>query len=184
MNDVRVQTGILLADWRDGDVASRDALFERLYIELRKVSAALLRAESNSSLSTGDLVNEAAMRLLKLDQIDWADKNHFMALAAKAMRQTLIDHARRKNADKRAHERVTLVTRFEGAPADRLDLEQLEDALESLGALDQEKARIVELRFYGGMSLAEIGQVVGVSESTVKRQWRAARAWLADAMEA
>lgn len=176
-------TQLLLSDWRAGNVSARDQLFERLYTELRQVSAALLRAESNNSLSTGDLVNEAAIRLIRLDQIDWADRAHFLALAARAMRRTLIDHARRKKSDKRAHHKVTLVTRIEGAPA-RMDLDILDKALIRLKALDENKAAIVELRYFGGLSLAEVGEVLGMSESTIKRQWQVARIWLIDAMNA
>ena len=172
----------LLQRWRSGDTTARDALFELLYSELRQVSAALLRAESNNSLSTGDLVNEASIRLVQLDQIEWADKSHFLALSARAMRRVLIDHARRKHSNKRHHHRVTLVTRFEGG-AQRLDLDALEKSLIRLAVIDAEKANIVELRYFGGMTLEEISEVTGTSESTVKRQWRVARAWLLDAMQ-
>ena len=175
------QTQILLADWRDGDERARDKLFERLYSELSKVSAALLRGERNSTFAAGDLVNEAAIKMMQIDDVEWANRSHFMALAAKAMRRILIDHARKKNANKRAHERVTLLTKFEGAQQS-LELDVLEKALIRLGNIDKEKAQIVELRYFGNMSLAEIGEVLGTSESTVKRQWRAARIWLADAM--
>ena len=174
-------TKILLADWRAGDDRARDQLFERLYSELGKISASLLRGERNSTLSAGDLVNEAAIRLIQIDDIDWANRSHFMALAAKAMRRILIDHARKKNANKRAHDRVTLLTKFEGAQQS-LELDALEKALIRLNNIDQEKAQIVELRYFGNMSLAEIGEVLGTSESTVKRQWRVARTWLAEAM--
>ncbi len=175
------ETKALLQAWRKGDTNARDTLFELLYGELRQVSAALLRAESNNSLSTGDLVNEAAIRLIRLDQIDWADKSHFLALSARAMRRVLIDHARKKKSNKRHHHKVTLVTRLEGS-AQRIDMDVLEKALIRLAILDAEKAGIVELRYFGGMSLPEIAEVTGTSESTVKRQWRVARAWLLDAM--
>ena len=173
----------LLQNWRAGDMSARDELFELLYSELRQVSAALLRAESNNSLSTGDLVNEASIRLIQLDQIQWTDKSHFLALSARAMRRVLIDHARKKSADKRLHHRVTLITRFEGG-AHRLDLDVLEKSLIRLAAIDSEKANIVELRYFGGMTLEEISEVTGASASTVKRQWRVARAWLLDTMQA
>lgn len=171
----------LLQAWRNGDIQARDALFKLLYNELRQVSAALLRAERNNSLSTGDLVNEAVLRLIKLEQIEWTDKSHFLALSARAMRRILIDHARKKNSDKRHHHKVTLVTHVEGV-SQRFDMDLLEKSLIRLGVIDPEKAEIVELRYFGGMSLQEIAEVVGASESTVKRQWRVARAWLLDAM--
>ena len=171
----------LLQAWRNGDTQARDALFNLLYVELRQVSAALLRAERNNSLSTGDLVNEAVLRLIKLEQIEWTDKSHFLALSARAMRRILIDHARKKNSDKRYHHKVTLVTRVEGV-SQRFDMDLLEKSLIRLGVIDPDKAEIVELRYFGGMSLQEVAEVVGASESTVKRQWRVARAWLLDAM--
>jgi len=182
MSDVNaIDSNRLLAAWRSGDTDARDDLFNLLYRELRQVSAALLRAESNNSLSTGDLVNEATLRLIHLNQIDWVDKSHFLALAARAMRRILIDHARKKKSDKRHHHKVTLVTRLEGVEQ-RLDIEVLEKALIRLSVIDEEKANIVELRYFGGLSLQEIAEVVSASESTVKRQWRVARAWLLDAM--
>lgn len=182
MDNMRaVDTKRLLKDWRAGDVSARDKLFRLLYSELRQVSAALLRVERNSSLSTGDLVNEAALRLIRLDRIDWADKSHFLALSARAMRRVLIDHARKKASDKRQHHKVTLVTRFEGGQQ-RLDIDLLEKSLIRLSVIDAEKADIVELRYFGGLSLRDIAEVNGTSASTVKREWRLARAWLLDAM--
>lgn len=172
----------LLDAWRAGDTLARDRLFTLLYSELRQVSAALLRAERNSSLSTGDLVNEAVMRLVQLDQIEWADKSHFLALSARAMRRILIDNARKKRSDKRHHHKVTLVTRLSGMPSDRIDLDVLEKALIRLAAIDKQKAEIVEMRYFGGMSHQEIAEVTGTSESTVKRGWRTARAWLLSAL--
>lgn len=172
----------LFADWRAGDLAARDALFELLYSELGQISAALLRAERNASLSAGDLVNEAVIRLIQLERIDWQDKAHFLALAARAMRRVLIDHARRKNADRRRHEKVTLVTNLGRGAPQRLELDALDKALIRLAVVDQQKAEIVELRYFGGLTLDEVASVMGVSPATVKRSWRAARAWLMDAM--
>jgi len=177
-----IETKVLLSAWRDGDVAARDALFERLYVELRKVSAVLLRGEGRVSLSTGDLVNEAVMRLIKLDQIDWQDKAHFMALSARMMRRVLIDHARRKDTDKRQHQKVTLITQIIGGANETVDLLNLEQALIRLQVINPERANIVEMRYFGGLSLEEIAEVLGVSTSTVQRAWRASRAWLRTAI--
>ena len=179
-----IETQALLRAWRAGDMSARDALFSLLYSELRQVSAALLRAESNTSLSTGDLVNEAVIRLMQIDRIDWADKAHFLALAARAMRRSLIDHARKKGSDKRRHDRVTLVTDVAGGGSDRIELDVLEKALIRLANLDPARAEIVELRYFGGLTLEEIAEVTGASPSTVKRSWRAARAWLLDTLNA
>lgn len=174
----------LLTDWRDGDEGARDSLFELLYSELRQISAALIRTERNASLSTGDLVNEAVLRIVRMDRIDWADKAHFLALAARAMRRVLVEHARSKNANKRHHQKVTLITHLPGAMADRIELDALDKALIRLKIIDPDKAEIVELRYFGGLSLEEIATVKKTSTSTVKRNWRVARAWLLDNLEA
>jgi RNA polymerase sigma factor (TIGR02999 family) len=172
------QARILLRAWRSGDHQSRDALFQLLYRELERLSANFLAREGGISMSTGDLVNEAAIRLVELQQIDWQDKSHFMALAATTMRRILIEHARKKQANKREHQKVTLVTRFEGDKNDTFDLCHLDETLVRLEALDEDRARIVEMRYFGGMSLEQIAEVLGISVSTVKRSWRASRAWL------
>lgn len=173
----------LLKEWRDGSKIARDDLFSRLYKELRLVSSALLRNEGRVSLSTGDLVNDAAARLIRLDNIDWQDKAHFMALSARMMRRVLVDHARKKDTDKRDHQKVTLVTHLMGGNSEAVNIQKLEHALLRLHAIDPVRADIVEMRYYGGLSLEEIGAVVGMSPSSIKRNWRASRAWLLSAME-
>ena len=177
-----LSTKTLLDAWREGDISARDKLFNLLYGELRQVSAALLRNESNASLSTGDLVSEAAIRLMRLDKIEWADKAHFLALAARAMRRVLIDHARKKNSNKRQHQKVTLVSRFGASGVDRVELDVLEKSLIRLTLIDPEKVEIVEMRYFGGMTLEDIAEVKNTSLSTVKRNWRIARAWLLNAL--
>lgn len=172
----------LLDAWRAGDIGARDDLFSLLYTDLRQVSASLLRSEGNASLSTGDLVNEAVIRLMQIERIDWADKAHFLALSARAMRRVLIDHARKKNADKRYHKKVTLLSRFSGSGVDRVELDVLEKALIRLNLIDPERVEIVEMRYFGGMTLEDIAEVKKVSLSTVKRNWRVTRAWLLDAL--
>ena len=173
----------LLKAWRDGDQAARDTLFEHLYGELRLLSAALLRHEGRISLSTGDLVNDAASRLIRLDSIDWQDKAHFMALSARMMRRVLVDHARKKDAGKREHQKVTLITHLVGGTPETLSIQKLEHALLRLQAIDPVRADIVEMRYYGGLTLDEIAAVVNMSPSTIKRNWRASKAWLLGAME-
>lgn len=182
MIDQKESVKQLLSAWQSGDRRARDSLFAMLYKELRLISTALLRSEKNTSLSTGDLVNEAVEKLVKLDHIEWADKTHFMALSAKVMRQILVDHFRQKNAEKRFHHKVTLVTRAQHSDLSPIDLDSLEKALLRLSVIDENKADIVELRYFGGMSLEDIGKVMGTSESTVKREWRVARTWLLDAL--
>lgn len=184
-NNITVDEDItrLLKEWRDGSKIARDELFSRLYKELRLVSSALLRNEGRVSLSTGDLVNDAAARLIRLDNIDWQDKAHFMALSARMMRRVLVDHARKKDTDKRDHQKVTLVTHLMGGNSEAVNIQKLEHALLRLHAIDPVRADIVEMRYYGGLSLEEIGAVVGMSPSSIKRNWRASRAWLLSAME-
>lgn len=173
----------LLDAWRSGDSSARDQLFERLYTELRRISASLLRREGGISLTTGDLVNEAVIRLIGLEQIDWQDKAHFLALSARTMRRVLIDHARKKGTDKRQHQKVTLVTYLVGGNQESVDIHNLENALMRLQIIDKDRAKIVEMRYYGGLSLEEIAEVMNVSASTVKRSWRVSRAWLLNALE-
>lgn len=170
----------LLARWRQGDASARDEVFALTYPELRLVAAAMLRGERGTTVSTRDLVHEVVLRLVALDRIDWEDRNHFLALAARMMRRALVDHARARDAGKRRHHRVELVTGIPDAP--RLDVADLAFALDRLAAIDPERAEIVEMRFFGGMEVTEVAQVLGTSEATVKRRWSSARLWLADAL--
>lgn len=173
----------LLGAWQSGDETARDTLFDLLYSELQTVAAALLRKEYNSSLSTGDLVNEAVLKIVNVSGVGWVNKSHFLALAARAMRRVLVDQARAKSSNKRHHQRVTLVTECGSANTERLDLDALDKALIRLKVLDEDKADIVELRYFGGMSLDDIATVKRMSKSTIKRNWQIARLWLLDCLE-
>lgn len=174
-------TGPLFTAWRAGDERAYDQLFTLLYPELNRVAAGMLRRERNVSLSSGDLVQEAVLRLIQLRQVDFENRAHFLALSSRFMRRVLIDHVRAKQSDKRHHHKVTLTTRFEGGR--NLDLGRLDQALVRLGLIDPERAEIVEMRYFGGMTLKDIGEVLSLSEATVKRRWATARAWLIDAMD-
>ncbi|MBS0504928.1 MAG: sigma-70 family RNA polymerase sigma factor [Proteobacteria bacterium] len=171
---------LLLASWRAGDLAARDRLFALFYPELRRAAAAMVRREPGLSMSSGDLIHEAVARLIGLNRIEWQDRAHFMALAATMMRRALLDHVRSRRRLKREHEKVELTTGIAGE-AD-IELEALNDALDTLAAIDPERASIVEMRYFGGMEIADIAGVLGLSESTVKRRWTAARLWLAEAL--
>lgn len=175
------QTRLLLRNWRDGVADGRDQLIGKLYPELEQIAAARLRREQNSSLSTGDLINDAVLRLVQMERISLADKSHFIALASRMMRHILIDHARLRSSSKRSHRKVELSTQIEDGPR-RIDLGALDAALMRLRVLDEELMEIVEMRYFGGMTTADIAEVMGVSEPTVKRRWQVARAWLADAL--
>src|SRR5688572_2378338 len=149
----RQETQRLLVRWGGGDTLARDALVARLHPELEQIALARLRREQNSSLSTGDLINEAVMRLIGADPSALNGRAHIMALASKLMRNILVDHARSRLAGKRRHQAVELTTRVEGAQS--LDLIALNSALVRLGAIDEQLAELVEMRYFGGMSLAE-----------------------------
>lgn len=167
----------LASQWRDGDRKAGDELFATLDGELRRIAAIKLRAERHTSLSTGDLINEAVLRLSRLTIMEFHGRAHILALASTLMRRVLIDAARQRAAAKRGATPVTLCT----GVADwemPLDLLELEIALRELAELDPARSRIVEMRFFGGMSCADIAGVLGISEPTVKRRWSATRAWL------
>jgi RNA polymerase sigma factor (TIGR02999 family) len=176
------ETGALLAAWRVGDLGARDRLFACLYPELRRAAAALVRREPGLSLSTGDLLHDAVARLIELDRIQWQDRAHFLALAARMMRRAMLDHVRSRRRLKREHCKVELTTAIPGAP--NIELEELNEALDRLATIDRERADIVEMRYFGGMEIADIATVLDISESTVKRRWNAARLWLLEALEA
>ncbi len=175
-------TEALIAAWRAGDLAARDALLERFAPELKAIASAQLRRERGVSFSSGDLVNDAILRLVQLGRIDLNDKAHMMALAAQLMRRILIDHARARSTDKRDHVRVVLNEELDGGNGP--DLIALETALIRLGAIDEGLMSLVEMRYFGGMAMGDIAEVTGLSEATLKRRWRTARAWLADALGA
>jgi len=177
---VEDQTGALLVRWRGGEASARDRLIGRLYPALEQLAAARLRGERDSSLSTGDLMNDTILRLIQIERISLEDRAHLIALASRMMRRILVDHARLKASGKRRHVKVELRTNIDGGQ--RLDLISLEHALMRLKAVDEALAELVEMRYFGGMTTADIAFVMGLSEPTVKRRWQVARAWLTDAM--
>jgi len=174
----------LLARLRDGDEQALGALLPVVYDELRRLAARELRRERRDhTLQPTALVHEAFLRLLGERAVDFEGRSHFFALAARAMRRVLIDHARRALAGRRPPRaaRVELTPGVEPAGADLTDPAEilaLDAALERLAALDPRQASVVELRFFGGLSAPEAAAALGVSEATVAREWRAARAWL------
>lgn len=174
-------TSVLVAGWNGGDAPARDALIRRLHPELSQIAAARLRGENDSSLSTGDLINDAVLRLMATSGLAMNGRAHFVALASRLMRNILVDRARAKHSEKRRHAKVELCTNIEGEQ--RFDLRLLESALLRLGAIDAELMELVEMRYFGGMTIADIALVQGLSDRTVKRRWQVARAWLIDALE-
>jgi RNA polymerase sigma factor (TIGR02999 family) len=171
-------TQMLLA-WREGDEAARDALIPLVYDQLHRIARHHLRHERpGHSLQTTALINEAYLKLIE-QSVSWQDRNHFFGIAARLMRQILVDHARARQRLKRggnAHQ-ISL-TAAEGEQEQVAGLLALNDALEALSEVDPQRSRIVELRFFGGLTIEETAQVMRVSTPTVERGWRAARAWL------
>ncbi len=174
------ETQILIQRWREGEDTARDRLIERLMPELTQIAASRLRREHNASLSSGDLINDAVLRILEATGEPPGNKAHFIALSSRLMRHILIDHARQKAASKREHVKVTLCTQVDGPQ--RLDLVSLDSALIRLGVIDAQLMELVEMRYFGGMTIEDIATVTGWSVPTINRRWATARAWLADAL--
>ena len=176
------EVAALWSDFGRGDVKAQARLLSAYYDEFRSVARRVLRDDGGQlALQPTDLAHEAAIRILKLDRIDWRDRTHFLALSARVMRQTLLDEVRRFKAAKR--QVVEVVTQWPlGGTRQALPLDLLDGALEQLFLIDADRARVVELRFYAGLTLEEIAETLGVSESTIVRRWRAARAWLLQAL--
>jgi RNA polymerase sigma factor (TIGR02999 family) len=179
--DGEPKTAQLLAEWRGGAVDARNILIARLHPELSVIAAARLRAERGTSLSTGDLINESVMRIAQADGLSISDRTHMLALASRVMRNILVDHARQKSAGKRKHQRVELTTQVDGGQ--RFDLLALDSALVRLKVLDSQLAELVEMRYFGGMTVEDVAEATGLSEPTVKRRWQVARSWLLDALQ-
>ena len=171
----------LLEAWTGGDLDARDRLILVVYGELRRRAAALIRRErSGHTLQPTALVHEVYLRLVDQDRAAWRNRAQFLAVASEMMRRILVDRARARKAAKRSGRwaRVTLLEDADlGAPVD-VDVLDLDMALRELSALDQRKARVAELRFFGGLSLEEVAHALGTSPATAMRDWRAARAWL------
>jgi RNA polymerase sigma factor (TIGR02999 family) len=171
-------TRYLAALGRGEAVAGPEA---QLFAEMRAIAEAFLRhAHPDVSLQPTMLVNEAYVKLFEHTRASWTDRVHFYAVAAKAMRQILVDHARARASMKRGggRERVTLSERAAPDTGPVTDLLDLDELLSELSATDERAARVVELRFFGGLEMPEVAQALGISLSTAEREWRAARAWL------
>ena len=171
----------LLVSWSGGDRAALDQLMPMVYERLRRLATSMLRHERHDhTLQTSALVNEAYLRLINQSQVNWRDRAHFYAIAGKMMRRILVDYARKQNYQKRGGhvQRIRLDT-IDDVPINRApDLLALDDALNSLAKHDATLARLVELRYFGGLTKEEIGVVLGISSATVTRRWRMVKAWL------
>jgi RNA polymerase sigma factor (TIGR02999 family) len=168
-----------LQKWHLGDQSARNALLEMIYRDLHQRAARLLaRHGACSPLQPTELVNESFLKLTGLNEVSWQDRNHFLAVASRVMRQVLTDSYRHYSAQKRAGQDVTLATEHLAVEPTSLLFEELEHALQELSHIEPELTELVELKFFGGMTNQEIAAYLEQSESTVKRNWRAARAWL------
>jgi RNA polymerase sigma factor (TIGR02999 family) len=175
------ETTQLLRAWADGDSGALEQLTPRVYRELRRVAAHLLQNERPGyTLQSADLVHEVYLRLVNARELEWQHRAHFFAVAATLMRRILLDRARRRAAAKRGGKArpLDLDKSLDVAQAKARELVALDDALNALAEVDPRKSRIVELRFFGGLSVKETAEVVKVSSDTVMRDWKLARAWL------
>jgi RNA polymerase sigma factor (TIGR02999 family) len=171
----------LLFNWRQGDQDAREQLIPLVYGELRRVARRYLRQERpDHTLQSGALVHEAYLRLSREKAPEWKNRAHFFGVAAQLMRHILVDHARSRNAQKRGAglPRLALDDQIALPQTRNLDLLALDDALNRLAELDPQQCKLIELRFFGGLSIEETAVVLNISPATVKREWTTARAWL------
>ena len=170
-----------LRDLQEGDAVAADRLIPLIYDDLRRLAARYLRRErSDHTLQPTALVNEAYLRLVNADDVSWRGRAQFFALAARQIRMILVDHARKRNAGKRGSDNVRLTLHADVAPLSdpSLDILALDEALAALAERSARQAKVVELRFFGGLSVNEAAELLGVSTSTIKDDWAVARAWL------
>lgn len=175
----------LLLQWNSGDEEARAALVESLYSELTSIAARFTAGEGNlPDLQPTALVHEAYLRLVDMDRVAWRNRAHFLAMAATVMRQIIVDEARKRDSAKRdGGMQVTLSGIFPTLQEPSTDALMLHEALERLAEVDADRARLVELRYFGGMTIEETAEVLGISPATVKRNWEVARGWLYRAMK-
>jgi len=181
MTGNKQEISVILRDWSDGNRASADALLTIVYDELRKIAAQYLSKErSGHTLQPTALVHEAYMKLVDISDIKWQDRAHFFAVSANVMRHILVDHARAKRAAKRggSAQRIEFDDAVSLSNEPNVDLLAIDESLKELAKFDEQQSRIVELRFFGGLTIEETAHVVGISPATVKREWSVAKAWL------
>jgi RNA polymerase sigma factor (TIGR02999 family) len=171
----------LLIDWKNGNKEALDLLVPLVYRKLRRLADGYLRDERfAATIQPTALVHEAYLRLVSQNLPDWESRAHFFGVAAHLMRQILVDHARRRRRSKRGSgaEKISIEDTVSFAPVRGRDIEELDDALTALAAFDERKTKVIELRFFGGFSLEETAQALGVSTATITREQRMAEAWL------
>ena len=181
MNQVHGDITGLLLQWRGGDQTALDQLMTQVYEELRRLARQCMRRErAGHTLQTTALVNEAYLRMVNSSRVEWHDRAHFFAVAAQLMRRVLVDEARKRHYQKRGGEftRIELDEALMPDHQREFDLLALDEALDRLAEFAPRKCRVVEMRFFGGLSINETGAVLGISVDIVKREWRTAKLWL------
>ncbi len=171
----------LLHAWRDGNEGALDKLMPLVYDELHRLAHRyMLRERAGHTLQTTAIVNEVYLRLIDAQQVEWKDRAHFFAISANLMRRILVEFARSRGRNKRGGDfrKVKLDEALVVSPRRGTDLVALDDALSALAAMDERKAKVIELRFFGGLSVEETAEVLNVSPDTVMRDWRLAKVWL------
>ncbi len=166
--------------WNDGDAGARDELIPLVYAELHRLAQSYLRRERRGhTLQSSALVNEAFLRLVD-QRVPWRNRAHFFGIAAQLMRRILVDYARSRQNEKHGgdHLHLELDEALDEAAGRDADLVALDDALKSLSELDPQQSRVIELRYFGGLTIEETAEVLGIFDTTVEREWRLARAWL------
>jgi RNA polymerase sigma factor (TIGR02999 family) len=177
---------VLLRAWSDGDEAAFEQLLPLVEAELRRLARTYMARERRGhTLQTTALINEAFVRLVDTQGLRWQDRSHFLAISARLMRRVLVDHARARGYQKRGGgaQRVTLTDALVITSEPSVHLIDLDRALEALGAVDPRKAKVVELRFFGGLSVEETANVLHLSTDSIKRDWRLAKLWLLRELE-
>lgn len=187
LNEINVETNkpkevtVFLKAWSGGDREAADGLMKLVYKEMRKLAASYLQKQrSDHTLQPTALVHEAYMKLIDTADVNWQDRAHFFAVAAQTMRNILVDHARAVAADKRGGgaQKITLDEVIGLSKNQDIDLLDLDEALQQLARQDETQSRIIELRFFGGLTIEETAEVLKISPATIKREWAMARAWL------
>jgi len=177
------QITVLLRQWQDGDRVALDRLIPLVYSELHVIASRFIAHEwRDGTVQATGLVNEAYLKLVNQRDVDWQNRAHFFAIAAQLMRRILLDHARRRQREKRGGGTVTVpidaVTVAAPDAGDAVDVMAVDRALRDLEQQDPDQAKIVELRFFGGLTIEETSAVLGISPATVKREWAVAKGWL------
>jgi RNA polymerase sigma factor (TIGR02999 family) len=176
----------LLREWREGDASALERLIPLVYRELRTLARRCLHGDrAGETLQTTGLVNEAYLRLVRSQRVQWRDRGHFFAVATQLMRRVLVDEARKRSFQKRGANpvRVSLEDAHLAAPERDIDLLALDEAMDALARFAPRKCRVVEMRFFGGLTIEETAAVLGVSADIVKREWRTAKLWLLRALK-